>query len=119
MVLKVSVSLETVAGDRIAEVATENVFPDMLGKYSLGSAEAALLEMLEVRVISPCRALIRAHVRKHREATGQSEREVPQVPARWGDNEVIAALNHRLGVVMAQTQSEVQAAFLPASESSR
>ena len=99
VVLKVHVSVETAAGERIAEVRTSQVFSEMFSETMLRSAEAAMVKMLETQVISPCRGLIRAHVGKLQDPT--FTRRDTCVPLEWPDG-VAEDLNQRLEAVMAR-----------------
>ena len=97
VVLRVSVSLETLAGERIAEIKTDHVFRDMLGEHALGSAEAALHDVLETQVVSPCRGLIRAHVQTLQEQAGFTRLDHPVGSPLWDRvDEILAALQRRV-----------------------
>ena len=103
--LKVNVSLETLAGERIAEIKTDHVFRDMLGEHVLGSAEAALQEVLETQVVSPCYGLIRAHVHTMQEQAGFIRLDHPMGTPVWDHvDEVLATLHRRYEKAAAETK---------------
>ena len=96
VVLKVSVSLETLSGERIAEVKTDRVFRDVFGVPVLGSAEGALLDLLETEVVVPCRALIRTHVEKLQEQADFTRLDRSTLSPSWVDRSITAAFLARL-----------------------
>ena len=104
--LKVSVSLETLAGERISEIKVDQVFRDMLGAHVLGTAEAALEALLDTQVVVPCRALIRAHVNKLEEQASFTRLENAGVAPALIDGSIGAALFARLNAVAAETINE-------------
>ena len=104
MVLKLHVSLETLAGERIAEVKSDQTFQDMFGAHVLGSAEAALLNVLETQVVSPCRALLRMHVNKLREQAGGDRLDHAAHAPALDVAGITAAMLQRLETVAAQTR---------------
>ena len=106
VVLKISVSLQTLTGERVAEIDASQVFRDILGDHVPGSPEAAFEEMFDVQVTSPCRALFRAHVLKLREQAGFTRLDHPVGPSVWDQTaeEVVAGLQRRFGAVAAKTE---------------
>lgn len=103
VVLKVRVSLETLSGERIAEVTTDRVFQDMFGVPVLGSAERALLDLLETEVVVPCRALIRTHVEKLQERAAFTRLEQNAGSSAWTDQRITAALLARFDALATET----------------
>src|SRR2546423_35387 len=101
--LRIHMVLETTDGERIVEVRNEQVFRDSFCEHTLRTAEASLARALETHVLSPARGLIRAHVNKLLDRVTFRRKDAPTVPVMWEDADVIAALNHRLDSVLAET----------------
>ena len=111
VILKVHVSLETPGGERIMEVRTEQLVPDINGEFALPSAEAAVRMALETQVMSPARGLVRSYVNKLREQkTYRRTDPIQWSPTTWpNDSETIAALNARIDTMAADEDGHAAA----------
>ena len=104
MRLKVYVRLETASGERIAEIDNEFVVPNGGDEASLRTEEATLARALESRVLSPARALVRAHVNKQLERLSFRRRVTPSAMPWPEDAGVKTALEDKLAAIMAKAQ---------------
>ena len=101
--LKVFVRLETANGERIAEIDDEFVFPNGSDEASLRTEEAVLARVLEARVLSPARSLVRAHVNKQLERVSFRRRATTPPIIPWPDDSgVKTALEDKLAAIIAQ-----------------
>ena len=96
--------LESGSGERIAEIDNEFVVPNGCDEVSLRTEEATVARALECRVLSPTRALVRAHVQKQLERLSFRRRTTAPAMAWPDDAGVKTALADRLAAVMAKAQ---------------
>ena len=102
MVLKVRVVLETATGERIAEVNNQHFFPGCFDEATLRSTEATLARTLDATVLSPARALIRAHVNKLLERVSFRRRTTAPATPLPDEAETWAGLDRKLAAIMAR-----------------
>ena len=96
--------LESVSGERIAEIDNEFVVPNGFDEASLRTEEATIARALECRVLSPARALVRAHVQKQLERLSFRRRTTPPTLAWPDDSGEKAGLFDKLEAIMAKRQ---------------